>query len=257
VVPRDVVLADVRQLVEAGATHITFGDPDFLNGPGHAFAVARDLHAAFPQVTFDVTAKIEHLLRHRHRLPELRAAGCLFVVSAVESLSDTVLAHLAKGHTRADVLEALGAVRAAGMTLRPTWVPFTPWTTLGDYRAMLDLVEGEDLVDAVDPVQYSIRLLVPPRSLLAQSEAMRPYLGPLVAEDFYYEWAHPDPAMEILHRAVTALVEDAAGREEDPAVTFGHIRNAADRWAGAPPRPVLAPAPGRTRAPRLSEPWFC
>src|SRR5215510_6249134 len=228
VVPREVVLADVRQLVEAGASHITFGDPDFLNGPGHAFRMARDLHTAFPHVTFDVTAKIEHLLRHRARLPELAEAGCLFIVSAVESLSDTVLAHLAKGHTRSDVKEALGAVREAGMTLRPTWVPFTPWATLADYRDVLDFIEAEGLIDAVDPVQLSIRLLVPPGSLLAESPAMRPYLGRLVAEDFYYEWTHPDPAMEQLHRAVTRVVADAAKTAEDAVVTFGRIRACAD-----------------------------
>jgi len=181
VVPVDVVQADVRQLVEAGATHVTFGDPDFLNGPRHALAVARALHAEFPAVTFDVTAKVEHLLRHRGLLPELAALGCLFVVSAVESLSDVVLDHLAKGHTGADVVEALRAVRAAGLTLRPTWVAFTPWTTLDDYQEMLDFVERETLIDHVDPVQYSIRLLVPPGSLLAASDAMRPHLGELLA----------------------------------------------------------------------------
>ena len=52
VVPPEIVLADVRQLVAAGATHITFGDPDFLNGPRHALRVARALHAEFPRVTF-------------------------------------------------------------------------------------------------------------------------------------------------------------------------------------------------------------
>src|SRR5688572_30571490 len=88
VVPVEVVLADVRQQVAAGATHVSFGDPDFLNGPGHALAVARALHAEFPAVTFDFTAKIEHLLRQRHRLPELAELGCLFVVSAAESLDD-------------------------------------------------------------------------------------------------------------------------------------------------------------------------
>ncbi len=257
VVPREVVLADVGQLVEAGASHITFGDPDFLNGPGHAFAVARDLHAAFPHVTFDVTAKIEHLLRHRGRLGELAEAGCLFIISAVESLSDTVLAHLAKGHTRSDVLEALHAVRAAGMTLRPTWVPFTPWTTLADYRNMLDFVEGEGLIDAVDPVQLSIRLLVPPGSLLVETEAMRPYLGRLVAEDFYYAWTHPDPAMERLHRDVTAVVAEAARGEEDAFATFARIRALADAAAGQPPRPAPAANVPAKRAPRLSEPWFC
>ena len=259
VVPREVVLADVRQLVEAGAAHITFGDPDFLNGPGHAFAMARDLHAAFPDVTFDVTAKIEHLLRHRARLGELAEAGCLFIVSAVESLSDTVLAHLAKGHTRVGVLEALRAVRAAGMTLRPTWVPFTPWATLTDYREVLDFVEGEGLIDAVDPVQLSIRLLVPPGSLLAGSAAMRPYLGRLIAEDFYHEWTHPDPAMDRLQRAVATTVAEAAPAGEDALVTFGRIRTLADEAAGLPPRPVpTVPPPTATRrAPRLSEPWFC
>ena len=94
VVPQDVVLADARRRVDAGAAHLTLGDPDFLNGPRHAVAVARALHAAFPDVSFDFTAKVEHLLKHRALLPELRALGCAFVVSAAESLSDTVLAHL-------------------------------------------------------------------------------------------------------------------------------------------------------------------
>jgi radical SAM superfamily enzyme YgiQ (UPF0313 family) len=257
VVPRQVVLDDVGQLVAAGARHITFGDPDFLNGPGHAFAVARDLHAAFPEVTFDVTAKIEHLLRHRARLPELAAAGCLFVVSAVESLSDTVLAHLAKGHTRADVAAALAALRGAGIALRPTWVPFTPWTTLADYREILDFVEGEGLMDAVDPVQLSIRLLVPPGSLLAGSPAMRPYLGPLVAEDFYHAWTHPDPVVERLQREVAAVVAEAARSGEDPMATFARVRDLADAAAGQSPRPAPAALPPARRAPRLSEPWFC
>jgi len=258
VVDRDIVLADVRQLVEAGARHITFGDPDFLNGPRHALDVARALHREFPTVTFDITAKIEHLLRQREHLPELGALGCLFIVSAVESLSDTVLAHLDKGHTRADVTAALAAVRATGITLRPTWVPFTPWTTLDDYREMLDFVEREALVDAVDPVQYSIRLLVPPGSLLADSDALRPYRGPLVERDFYYRWTHPDPRMDGLQTRVAAVVATAAESREDLALTFQRVRALADEASDAPlrPRPASPPA-GRRRPPRLSEAWFC
>jgi len=258
VVPRDVVMADVRQLVAGGASHITFGDPDFLNGPRHALALGRELHAEFPHVTFDITTKVEHLLRHRERLPELAALGCAFVVSAVESLSDTVLRHLDKGHTRADVLEALRLVRAAGLVLRPTWVAFTPWTTLDDYRDMLDFVAREGLVDHVDPVQYSIRLLVPPGSLLLQSAAMRPHLGELVADAFYHRWTHPDPRMDHLHADVSAAVARAAERGEDAAVTFAAIAGLADEAAG---EAVLRPAPvavaERRRPPRLTEPWFC
>jgi radical SAM superfamily enzyme YgiQ (UPF0313 family) len=259
VVPRDVVLADVRQLVAAGARHVTFGDPDFLNGPGHAMALARALHAEFPDVTFDITAKVEHLLRHRHLLPELAALGCAFVVSAVESLSDTVLGHLAKGHTRADFVEVLGLTRAAGLVLRPTWVAFTPWTTLDDYREMLDFIARERLVDHVDPVQYSIRLLVPPGSLLLGSDAMRPHLGELVQDAFYYRWTHPDPRMDRLHAEVNAAVAKGADRKEDPEITFASIVALADAAAGkSSGRPMTVEVhPTRSRPPRLTEPWFC
>jgi hypothetical protein len=259
VVPPEVVLADVRQLVAAGARHITFGDPDFLNGPRHALRVARALHAEFPDVTFDFTAKVEHLVRHRALLPEFAALGCLFVVSAVESLNDTVLAHLGKGHTRRDVFTALEAVRSAGIALRPTWVPFTPWAGLGDYREMLDFVEAEGLVDHVDSVQYSLRLLVPPGSLLAGSPAMRPYLGPLVECDFSYAWTHPDPRMDRLQAEVAALVAEAAGRGEDAAATFRRVRALAEAAAGLAPSPTAAPLPpsDRRRPPRLTEAWFC
>jgi len=257
VVPIEVLLADVRQQADAGATHITFGDPDFLNGPGHALAVARALHAEFPALTFDFTAKVEHLLRHRDRLAELARMGCAFIVSAAESLSDAVLSNLHKGHTRADIETAIRLTAEAGITLRPTWVAFTPWTTLGDYRELLDFVEERGLVDAVDPVQYSIRLLVPPGSLLLESAAMRPFLGELVEEQFYYRWTHPDPCMEALHAEVAALVAGAADRREDAALTFQGIRELADRTAGLAARPVSPLDSKRRRPPRLTEPWFC
>ena len=257
VVPVEVLLADVRQQVEAGATHVTFGDPDFLNGPGHALAVARALHGEFPRLTFDFTAKIEHLLRHRERLPELARLGASFIVSAAESLSDTVLAHLEKGHTRTDIETAVRLVSAAGMTLRPTWVPFTPWTTLDDYRELLEFVETFGLVDAIDPVQFSIRLLVPPGSLLLEGAALRPFLGDLVKDQFHHAWTHPDPRMEALHREVSAAVARAADGREDGAVTFQRVRELADRAAGVASHAFATPARDRKRPPRLTEPWFC
>jgi radical SAM superfamily enzyme YgiQ (UPF0313 family) len=258
VVDPGIVVADVRQLVAAGATHVTFGDPDFLNGPVHALRVARAVHAEFPALTFDFTAKVEHLLRERRHLPEFAALGCAFIVTAVESLSDAVLAHLDKGHTRADVVAALAATREAGIPLRPTWVPFTPWTALDDYRDILDFVEGEGLIDHVDPVQYSIRLLVPPGSLLAGGEAMRPHLGRLVEDRFYHEWTHPDPRMDALQERVEAAVAAAVDRGQDAVLTFAAVRALADETAGLPPRAGASPvAAGRARPPRLTEAWFC
>jgi radical SAM superfamily enzyme YgiQ (UPF0313 family) len=257
VVPKDVVLADIRQQVAADATHVSFGDPDFLNGPGHALAVARALHTEFPGVTFDFTAKVEHLLRHRARLPELAALGCLFIVTAAESLDDEVLKHLDKGHTRADIEEALALARAAGIALRPTWVAFTPWTTLHGYRAWLDFIAAHGLVDAVDPVQYSVRLLVPPGSLLIDHPAMRPHLGELVAEDFYFRWTHPDERVDRLQASVSRTVAEAAARNEDASLTFDRVRALADEAAGVTRAPALMLAADRRRAPRLTEPWFC
>ena len=257
VVPVETCLADVRQQVAAGARHITFGDPDFLNGPGHALAVARAVHAEFPDVTFDFTAKVEHLLRHRARLPELAALGCLFVVTAAESLDDRVLGHLDKGHSQADIAEVLGVARAAGIALRPTWIAFTPWTSLDGYRGWLDFIQAESLIDAVDPVQYTVRLLVPPGSLLLEHAAMRPHLGELVAGHFHYRWTHPDPRMEQLHADVAAAVAAATERREDAAAVFGLVRALADTAAGRAPRPAPALPADRPRAPRLTEPWFC
>ena len=46
-----------------GASHITFGDPDFFNGPTHARRIVEALHERHPAVTYDVTIKVEHLLR--------------------------------------------------------------------------------------------------------------------------------------------------------------------------------------------------
>ncbi len=258
-VPADVVMADIRQQAAAGAGHITFGDPDFLNGPTHALKLARALHAEFPRLTFDFTAKIEHLFRHRAHLRELAGLGCVFVVSAAESLSDTVLAHLDKGHTRADIVAALRSTREAGIDMRPTWVPFTPWTTLADYRQLLDFIETEGLIDRVDPIQYTLRLLVPPGSLLLRSPAMRPYLGALERERFSFIWTHPDPRMDQLQEAVAGAVAAAAERGEDAAVTFDEVRALADEAAGEP-RHARAGArldPLRSRPARITEPWFC
>ena len=116
---------------------------------------------------------------------------------------------------------------------------------------MLDWVAADDLVDHVDPVQYSLRLLVPPGSLLVDHPGMRPHLGALVEADFSYEWRHPDPRMEALQAGVAALIAESAPRAEDPAVTFDRVRGPGRgrRRAARAPAP-LAPrlAPDR-RAP--------
>jgi hypothetical protein len=166
-----------------------------------------------------------------------------------------VLANLEKGHTRADVARALAVVREAGIAFRPTWVAFTPWTTLEDYLKMFDFVEAEGLIDHVDPVQFTLRLLVPPGSSLLTRSAIQPYLGGLDQASFIHRWAHPDPRMDELQREASRLVEEAG--TGDPAATFYRLRALAFAKAGRSARRVLELAPDRRRPPRLTEAWFC
>jgi radical SAM superfamily enzyme YgiQ (UPF0313 family) len=259
IVPTATVLEDIRRQVALGARHITFADPDFLNGPGHSVRIAEALHAEFPDLTFDFTAKVEHLVKHGALLQRFAAAGCVFVVSAVESLSDAVLDNLDKGHTRRDVAEALDLTRAAHLTLRPSLLPFTPWTTLDDYIELLEWVAAEDLIACVDPVQWTIRLLVPPGSSLLARPGIRPYLGTLDHENFSWTWTHPDPRMERLHAEALRIVHAANHAHEPAAVTFSKMRAAAltARDGVAPPQAYATHAERRPVPPRLTEPWFC
>ena len=244
-VPRETVLADVEQQVARGARHVSFGDPDFLNGPTHALRVVRELHARWPDLTFDATIKIEHLLQQRALLPELVACGMIFVTSAVESLSDRVLGALRKGHVAADVPVALSAVRKAGAELRPTLLPYTPWTALADVPALFDFALEHDLVDCIDPVQYTLRLLLPEGSLLLEEKG--PWLRDFDADAFTWRWEHEDPRVDALWRESATAAHAGAG--------FDELRELANRAVRRPAASRVARA--KRSVPRLTEPWFC
>jgi radical SAM superfamily enzyme YgiQ (UPF0313 family) len=232
IVQPDVVLADIAAQAAAGAQHITFGDPDFFNGPTHAVRIVDALHAAHPDLTYDVTIKVEHLLRHRALLPRLRDTGCLFVTSAVESLDDRVLAILDKGHTRTDFLAAVSACAEAGLTLVPTFVAFHPWLTLEGYCDLLDTIAALDLIGHVAPIQLAIRLLVPEGSRLLEITEMREHVQSFDARTLTYRWTHPDPAVDLLQAEVSAIV----GRRLsiDRAEVFEAIWRLAHERAGLP-----------------------
>lgn len=250
--PEAAVLADIDAVVARGARHITFADPDFLNGPGHARRIARALHARHPGVTFDFTARIEHLKRHAPLVEELRDLGAVFVVSAVESMNDTVLAHLRKGHTGADAIEVIRIFRRLGLALRPSLVPFTPWETHESLAHLLDVVASEGLSESIDAVQYSIRLLLPEGSLLLLDPTVQERLGPFDAGRFGYTWTHPDPRMDDLAHRLAGIAEHASHDGLPPAAAFEHVCDAVA--PGRTRRPVASP-PGPP--PRLTEDWFC
>ena len=258
-IPAQIVLADIRAQVAQGARHITFGDPDFFNGPTHAMRITRALHQEFPNVTFDATIKIEHLLKQRHLLPELKDLGCVFVVSAVESINDSVLRHLDKGHTGTDVAEAFAVMEQIGIPLRPSLLPFSPWETLESYIALLTFFEERQLIEHIDPVHFSIRLLVPPGSALLDAPDSHQWLGELDPASYTYRWQHPDSRMDELQRRVAALVEDAERAQADPIETFFFIKALALAANGQDINVSRAVEDYGTRKilPHLTESWFC
>ncbi len=257
--PLEGVLNDIANLVALGATHITFGDPDFLNGPSHSLRILRALHNRFPQLSFDFTAKVEHLIRYQSHLTEFADLGCIFIVSAVESMSDVILEHLVKQHSRADVIHVFQLLKQAGIALRPSLMPFTPWTTLEDLCDLFETIEKEDMIEHVDPVQYTIRLLVPPGSLLLPETAMAPALGPLDASVFTYRWTHPNPQIDALQNRFSQEVEQGLEKETSAKTIFYQLKEYADAArASRSPRKIKIQVSDKNKAvPRLSEPWFC
>ncbi len=261
-VQRDTVLAEIQEQVVEGATHITFGDPDFLNGPTHGLRILRAMHETFPTLTFDFTTKIEHILKNREHFPEFAQLGCRFVISAVETLNEQVLTILEKHHTRADVAEAIDIVHGAGIALRPTWVPFTPWTTLEDYLDLLQFIDTHGLVYHVDPVQYVVRLLIPPGSYLLKCPETKGLSLTLDEASFSYTWVHPDARMDELHKTVNALVESDARAGVDALETFYRIWTLAADMHGSRHTSLCRNGTVLRKqvhlpAPRLTEAWFC
>ena len=256
IVPPEVVLADIRAQVSVGAQHITFGDPDFFNGTRHALTVVEALAREFPSLSYDVTIKIEHLLKYAAQLPRLRDTGCLFVTSAVESIDDHVLSLLAKEHTSTDFERVVYLCREADLALVPTFVAFTPWTTLEQYCKLLRTIHALDLVDHVAPIQLAIRLLIPEGSRLLQLDQVRRLIRPFDPVMLVYPWEHPDERVDALQRDVSDLVgrQLNASRRE----LFNTIVELAHDRAGLR-APTWAPDQVRDRAtvPYLNEPWYC
>jgi radical SAM superfamily enzyme YgiQ (UPF0313 family) len=253
VVQSDVVLADIRQQVAAGAEHITFGDPDFFNGPTHAMRIVDALHREWPAVTYDATIKIEHLLGAPDLLPRLRETGCLFVTSAVESVDDAVLKKLDKGHTRADFIQVVRSFRSAGLTLAPTFIPFTPWTTRESYRELLELLLELDLVEHVAPVQLALRLLITRGSRLLELEDVQAVLRDFDEPALLYRWQHPDPEIDALASQALRIAASHGSRRE----IFGYLWNLVGKPVNDRPSAPSFDASPQAPIPQLDEPWYC
>ena len=185
----------------------------------------------------------------------LAETGCLFLISAVESIDDAILERLAKGHTAQDFERAVAIARAAGLHLTPTFVPFTPWTTIEGYRALLERLVTLRLVESVPAVQLSIRLLVPSGSHLFEIDGFTDLVDAFDDAMLGYPWRHPDPAVDALQAQVQALAEAAADRGDSRRTTFEAIWISVHEALGR--RPARLSDDVGEAVPMHSEPWYC
>ncbi len=257
VVQREVVLEDIRQQVRAGATHITFGDPDFFNGPAHSIAIVRALHEEFPHVTYDVTIKIEHLIKHGNLIPVLKETGCLFVTSAVEAFDEPTLEALQKNHTKLDVVRVVRRFGDEGLHLSPTFVPFTPWTTTRSYIDLLEAISELGLVESVAPVQYAIRLLIPQGSLLLELPFVQECTQAFDPASLAFPWVHPSPEVDLLHSRILDLVERGVASGAARRSVFADVWSLAAEGDGHVQPTASAGAPAERIIPHLTEQWYC
>jgi hypothetical protein len=248
------VLDDIDRAVGLGAEHITFADPDFFNGVHHSLRIVRAMHRRHPGVTFDLTTRIGLILRHRELWAELASAGCLFVTTALECVDDRILAILDKGHTANDAALAIAALRAAAIQPRPSLLPFTPWTTLDGLADLVEFAAGHDLLDDIDPVQWTMRLLIPDGSLLLGRSELAPFLDGYDPDLLGWKWHAADPRTDALHRTLAALVEESLMPGRDP---MGVARQLADLITDAAGRRGVRFGTRQPAGPRLSEAWFC
>lgn len=253
VVGAEAVLADIDQLAEDGVQHVTFGDPDFLNAPRYSMDILREAHAAHPGLTYDVTVKVEHILHHESIWPEMAQLGVLFVVSAFETTDDRTLEILEKEHTSADMSRAVATIRAAGVHIRPTWLPFFPWTKPSDLADIAGFIDDHRLWSATDPVQLSIRLLIPDGSLLIEHPAVIPHLMGYDPTTLTWSWPFEDLVTERMHRELDSIAADASDCGAEAADTLAIMRARIEELSGV----VLGSMPASPPAPRLTESWFC
>ena len=257
VIQPKVVLADIEQQVVAGAEHITFGDPDFFNGPKHAAKIVTTLHKRYPHLTYDVTVKVEHLLAYPALLSTLRETGCVFVTSAIESVDNRVLEILDKGHTRDDFFEVVRLFREAGLALQPTFVAFTPWTTLDSYADLLSTLIELNMINNVPSIQLAIRLLIPAGSCLLEVPEVNRLIGEFEPRSLGYPWRHSDSRVDELQREIQTTIEPATACTDRLEIFAQICELLGPRLEQPAPLPPVTTIRPRATIPYLSEPWYC
>ena len=247
------IITDVTNQVEEGAKHISFNDPDFFNGPKHALKILQLLNEKHPSITYDSTIKVEHILKYPDYFQELKNLNMLFVISAFETTNDHVLNILQKNHSFNDLNKAVELSLENKIDIRPTWMPFSPWTEQNDLISIIKLIENYKLRETVDPIQLTIKLLVPKNSLILKRPEMKEYLLDYDPSSFSYAWKYKFPNIDNIQNELFTYVLQHESENE-----YAQYLGLVDILESHTNETLLNSERYSQRiVPKLSETWFC
>ena len=247
------IVSDVENQVNQGAKHISFNDPDFFNGPIHALKILESLNEKFPSITYDSTIKVEHILKYKKYFKELSSLNMVFVISAFETTNDLVLSILEKNHTSNDLNNSIEISQDFGIDIRPTWMPFSPWTELNDLSNIVKLIEKYELRETVDPIQLTIKLLIPKHSLIIKKPEINKYLGNYEKNSLSFKWKYENNDVEKLQSSLFDFI--LHNSELDEHKQYLGMVNIIEKFTDT--ELLKNSTYDFKNVPKLSETWFC
>ena len=247
------ILFDVENQVNSGAMHISFNDPDFFNGPIHALKILENLNSKFPEVTYDSTIKVEHIIKYEKYFKELSSLNMIFVISAFETTNDEVLTILEKNHSSVDLANAIEISQTNNIDIRPTWMPFSPWTNQNDLIDIIKLIENYKLRETVDPIQLTIKLLIPKNSLILQRSEIKVYLKDYDKNSLSYMWDYKDEKVNKLQVSLFNYLLDTPDLDEHSQY-LGMVKIIENMTQS---NLISDLNYSYKNVPKLSETWFC
>ena len=149
-------------------------------------------------------------------------------------MQDHILERLAKGHTHEDFVAALGLCQRVGLPLNPTFVAFTPWTSLADYLELLTRLAELGLIDHVSPIQLAMRLLIPAGSKLLDLPDIHEVISGFDEVALTYRWLHPDVRVDRLCDDAIQLVQSGEAEGASRQEIFSRLWAAAHKAAALP-----------------------
>jgi len=202
----EVIMADVDQLVKQGVEHITFVDAEYINNIKFSLDIVNRIHDKYPQLTYDFTTRIDHVVENEAAISEFKNTGCIAITTSIEFPRKDILEKLDKGITSQHILKGMEILKRNEIKVHTTFVTFNPWTDLEGLMNLSFFIKDNDLEDVIDPIQYETRLHIYKGSPLLNDGTLSGLT--LHEQDFHYEWEHPDPQVEEVFQRMVKPAEE-------------------------------------------------